>query len=341
MNDESVWDNFVINGDVIGVLDALSSLRSMLNFEFIASTMLAEGGPVSKVCDFGAILLFLMLLIKCVQTLIDKGFEFNFSDYVGLLGKTFIIYIFFCLMYRDVCWLGVKFAESMTDIIDLSSFRTSLRNLVACMQMPPLAGDDDWNLNKWDYGGRAVGYILNKVSILKTGLIGLVNTILMLLFLSLVLVYLTIGPFILLLALFMGPICMAMSLVFSGIGRSWANLFLGGVFFSFVTMLGLMVLVSSGFLALYTYSITMNQVFQVTAYVILGCTYLTLVPFMIGQLFNCSAFSFVGRMLGWLYGLTWFLSPLVIMSELANSAVGDRFSAKSSGSGKKKGKSSK
>jgi hypothetical protein len=330
MDSTSVYRNFVMSGGVRGVLDMLSELEGLINFKLLAQKMLVSGGPVSKICAFGTILLFLMLLIKAIQILIDKGFEFRFSDYIGLIGKTMLIWLFFGLLYPKVCLFAIEFSESMTNIIDLSGVRVELRKIIYSMQFAQMQEE------KTDLWGRVVGKLYSILNLGAGVILETVVTVVMLLFLGLVFMFVNIGPFILLIALFMGPICMSMSLVFPSIGRSWANLLLGGVFLAFTTMLGLMVLVDSGMLSLGSYAMTIGQSFQILAFVIMGCAYLTFVPFLLGQLFSSSAFNFIGRVMGWLYGATVLLTPMVIMSEVLNYTVGESFSAKKNMVGRSK-----
>jgi len=113
---------------------------------------------------------------------------------------------------------------------------------------------------------------------------------------------------------------------------------LASMFFSFVTTIGFAAIAHSGLFEVVSGSLLYVQHFQALAFLLLILVYLTLVPFILSQIFHCSAFNFLGRALGWLYCVTVVLSPLVIVSEIMNATVGGSFKK---GNNMAKGKVSK
>jgi len=309
-----------------GILDILDELSTLDGVGDAAGFWSRVGGKmVGGMCMIGIYVTFITTCGALLQKF-TTSLSFNLRDYWVIFAKAGLVVIFFCLLYPAICEMITSLASVLNESMvegSMKDFRAQFRKFLYTMQTPPASDGAGIATRAW----RGIANLFNKLTFLgaRTELLNMFLVVACQIVLLFVFLFLSVGPFFLIFALSLGPVVMGLWILFPDIARGWANMVIASLFFSLATVIGFGAIASSGLFEFVSGSMLYMQHFQAVAFLILVLVYLTLVPFIMAQLFNCSAFNFLGRALGWLYSVTWVLAPLVILSEIMNAVVGGSF----------------
>ena len=294
-----------LSEEVVDVLERLSSLDSLLPTEDLV-------GLITKFQNVGTLLIFMTMVIAFFRKWISRGFEFKWGDYIGLFSKSVLILMFFGIGFSETAdWL-FKISNSLTDFgmeEVVNSFRASMRKFLYTAVTPDI---------EQSVGSEIVNTFVNSL-LAVTGvayvLKGIVM-ILMMLVVGFIMLYMSIGQYFVIMAIMMGPLCMALSIIMPSMARSWLNFLLGSMFFALVTSIVILSINEMEILGTAATGLYFARFVGVLLMLTLVLVYLVMVPFLINQIFGVTAFGFVGRICGWIYGLTIFLAPIAFMTEI-------------------------
>jgi len=303
--------------ELLSELDRLSSLSGLLDVDIIWLSINRSSGIITAMCIVGALLTFGVTCAGVLQAFYRKG-EFRARDHYSLFFRAGIVLVFFCASYPMFAQWVVELSSTLNEYVagdSLRSFRSQLRSLFFAFQGPPESGG-------FIRGAlRFIGNLLSLLTMMSGPIVPLMLMIAMQLLLAFVFLVMSVGPFFLIIALLMGPVCMAISLVFPNVGYSWVRLLLSGMFFPLFVSVGIAAISNAGALTLASEFVGANQQIMALVMIVFVLTFLTLMPFVISQIFQVTAYSFLGGFLGWVFGLTVVLSPVVILSTFLRFTV--------------------
>jgi len=325
--------------------ELLKLLENLSTLEGVGDTMgfwgVIGAKLVSAMCRIGIYITFITTTGAILQKF-ATSLSFNLRDYWLVLGKSAMVAIFFCILYPQICETLAQLSTTLNENLaadSIKDFRVQFRKFLYTLQVPPATEDASWVKRAWRWIGN---HLFNKMTFFSPGTTVLnlclgIATQIVILF---VFLFMSVGSYFLIFALCLGPIAMSLWILFPDIARGWANMLIAGLLFSLVTTLGFAIIANSGLFDMVSSAFLYAQQFQALAFLVLILVYLTLVPFIMAQIFSSSAFNFLGRVCGWLYSYTFILAPLVVLSETMNWVVGGSFK-KGAGKGKQPAKSVK
>lgn len=303
--------------ELLSELDRLSSLSGLLDIDLIWLAINRNSGIVGSMCVIGALLTFGMTCAAVLRVFYRSG-EFHAREHYSLFFRAGLVLIFFCISYPLLAQWVTGLSSTLNEYVagdSLRAFRSQLRSLFFSFQGPPESGG-------FIRGAiRFIGNILSLLTMMTVPIVPLMLMIAMQLLLAFVFIIMSVGPFFLIIALLMGPICMPLSLMFPNIGYCWVRLLLSGMFFPLFVSVGIVAISNAGALTMASEFVGANQQLMALLMILFALTFLTLIPFVISQIFQVTAYSFLGSFMGWIFSLTVVLSPVAILSTFLHYTV--------------------
>jgi len=300
-----------ITGEILNRLDSFTSLTSLLDIERIWNNVLNNTNLVRELGIFCCALAFTMLCVAIIQSIIRSG-TYRPSDHYVLIAKTILVSMFFGVFYSTIT---APFIIDVTVALNdhfaggaVREFRSQLRALFFSYQALP----EDAGIIK-----KVVRFISNIFTLVKyfsAPVDVAMLVIAMQMLIAFIFLIMSIGPFFVFVALLMGPICMGLSIAFPSIAYSWLRFLLSAVFFSMIVAVGIMAISTTGTITMATTYIGASQQLMAVIMVLFVLVFLSMVPFVIAQIFSVRAYSFLGTFLGWLYGLSGVFLPVTCLT---------------------------
>jgi len=296
--------------NIINKLDELSMFRSLLDVDMIWHNIVRIN-LVRELSTIGVSLAFVMFCAALLQSFYRTG-SFRMTEHYGLYLRTVLVMLFFGVLYSSVTsQFIVNVAVALNEQLAgeaLREFRSQLRGLLFTYQALP---EDVGFVRK---ALRFIGNILTLVTFSTSPIIPVMLVILMQMLIAFIFLIMSIGPFFLVVALLMGPICMALSIAYPYIGYSWLRFLMSAIFFSLIVSIGIITISTTGTVVMATEYVGSSQQFMAIVMVLFVLVFLSMVPFVIAQLFMVRVYSFLGTILGWFWGLSVVFAPVMYLT---------------------------
>lgn len=284
-----------MNKDLLNALDTLSKLNPLIDFNTV---WVLVGSYVDPICGISLAMTFAFMLIDLLMGLLRGQKPFTWASASQTIVRALLIGAFFGIpqVYRGWTALFTDMVSYFTQALSTDSFISFQAHFRAYLYGVQNTASESV--------GASVKFLnpLNwVVTYVNQFVIGAYY------FLE------TIGPVMMLMCLFLGPLCAAFSIILPGVGRNWVSFFLSALFFNAIVGIAMITIGDTGLLQIVSGFSFVNS--QIVALIILFTIliFFAIVPITIATIFGVHFYGFISNIFGVTLGAMGLL-PLAIQS---------------------------